>query len=439
MSNETLHKQTNTWDFARWAVQPKPTYWHCNRKIRLQFQHSLWLWSHFLSLVSWPLLPLIVAQHSSLQPCLLALSNKNMRLVNSFYILVCGSNHVLLSLIGLVVLVVCIFVNGRDTVLCPAVCWSIFLQKNACKFHNVFEKSTVTAFRYVCVACRATFRRRSSFSAYSRRSERPSTIDARHEEFLHQLSMLECLFFIACCAYQSICGAGNRGKGGQKRCAWYRQEEVSGPVWHHCRQICLWNSQTHEIEPWESYFSFRWQWRAATNRYVSQIGTLSCQRRRCIVWCFLSLWFVTSFVAALMSQIYDRFKDEDGFLYVTYSGENTFVRNTSFHSQYWLTSFICNFRAIKHKHFCTNQINSNLFHLKISTTAPSMVCHAHKWMVCWFCSAHVSKHDIRLLSNDRQTWLPIDTPRRTTHNYKGEIINEIRCLPLHSKCWFFEM
>jgi GABA(A) receptor-associated protein len=28
--------------------------------------------------------------------------------------------------------------------------------------------------------------------------------------------------------------------------------------------------------------------------------------------------------AALMSQIYERYKDEDGFLYVTYSGENTF-------------------------------------------------------------------------------------------------------------------
>ncbi|KAN0040265.1 hypothetical protein ACTA71_012155 [Dictyostelium dimigraforme] len=28
--------------------------------------------------------------------------------------------------------------------------------------------------------------------------------------------------------------------------------------------------------------------------------------------------------AALISQIYERYKDEDGFLYITYSGENTF-------------------------------------------------------------------------------------------------------------------
>lgn len=29
-------------------------------------------------------------------------------------------------------------------------------------------------------------------------------------------------------------------------------------------------------------------------------------------------------VAQLMSSIYDEYKDEDGFLYMTYSGENTF-------------------------------------------------------------------------------------------------------------------
>lgn len=29
-------------------------------------------------------------------------------------------------------------------------------------------------------------------------------------------------------------------------------------------------------------------------------------------------------VAALMSQVYEHQKDEDGFLYITYSGENTF-------------------------------------------------------------------------------------------------------------------
>jgi len=28
--------------------------------------------------------------------------------------------------------------------------------------------------------------------------------------------------------------------------------------------------------------------------------------------------------SALMSQIYEKHKDEDGFLYITYSGENTF-------------------------------------------------------------------------------------------------------------------
>jgi len=31
--------------------------------------------------------------------------------------------------------------------------------------------------------------------------------------------------------------------------------------------------------------------------------------------------------AALMSHIYEKYKDEDGFLYITYSGENTFGRS----------------------------------------------------------------------------------------------------------------
>lgn len=38
------------------------------------------------------------------------------------------------------------------------------------------------------------------------------------------------------------------------------------------------------------------------------------------------IWLVTYYhiAGAIMSAIYDEKKDEDGFLYVTYSGENTF-------------------------------------------------------------------------------------------------------------------
>jgi GABA(A) receptor-associated protein len=35
-------------------------------------------------------------------------------------------------------------------------------------------------------------------------------------------------------------------------------------------------------------------------------------------------FFIDVFAAAMMSAIYDENKDEDGFLYMTYSGENTF-------------------------------------------------------------------------------------------------------------------
>lgn len=38
-------------------------------------------------------------------------------------------------------------------------------------------------------------------------------------------------------------------------------------------------------------------------------------------YCVANVEFIA---AALMSHVYERYKDEDGFLYVTYSGENTF-------------------------------------------------------------------------------------------------------------------
>lgn len=37
-----------------------------------------------------------------------------------------------------------------------------------------------------------------------------------------------------------------------------------------------------------------------------------------------SNWLVSIIVAAIMSAIYEDNKDEDGFLYMSYSGENTF-------------------------------------------------------------------------------------------------------------------
>lgn len=41
--------------------------------------------------------------------------------------------------------------------------------------------------------------------------------------------------------------------------------------------------------------------------------------------CHLSLRLkLTGFAGAMMSTIYEEHKDEDGFLYMTYSGENTF-------------------------------------------------------------------------------------------------------------------
>ncbi len=58
-----------------------------------------------------------------------------------------------------------------------------------------------------------------------------------------------------------------------------------------------------------------------------------CSVISCCIWsvllalCVLFLLLIPSFVwlaAAMMSSIYEEHKDEDGFLYFTYSGENTF-------------------------------------------------------------------------------------------------------------------
>lgn len=46
-----------------------------------------------------------------------------------------------------------------------------------------------------------------------------------------------------------------------------------------------------------------------------------------VIWFYLicgMLVCFSFFAAAMMSSIYDEHKDEDGFLYFTYSGENTF-------------------------------------------------------------------------------------------------------------------
>lgn len=43
------------------------------------------------------------------------------------------------------------------------------------------------------------------------------------------------------------------------------------------------------------------------------------------LWLFIIyIHLFTSLTAAMMSAIYEENKDEDGFLYMTYSGENTF-------------------------------------------------------------------------------------------------------------------
>jgi hypothetical protein len=53
-------------------------------------------------------------------------------------------------------------------------------------------------------------------------------------------------------------------------------------------------------------------------------GRAQCHRLACVL-CLLHLLCA----AALMSSVYEDHKDEDGFLYITYSGENTFGSSSS--------------------------------------------------------------------------------------------------------------
>lgn len=62
-----------------------------------------------------------------------------------------------------------------------------------------------------------------------------------------------------------------------------------------------------------------------TGKILVKLVTFHCQILLQICYCNLCCCMVL--VGAIMSAIYEEKKDEDGFLYVTYSGENTFGYN----------------------------------------------------------------------------------------------------------------
>ncbi|KAJ5414424.1 Autophagy-related protein 8 [Penicillium cosmopolitanum] len=85
---------------------------------------------------------------------------------------------------------------------------------------------------------------------------------------------------------------GHLREGREVRHRHHRQEEVPGSRRSHRRPVRLCDSQAHQALPEKAIFIF-----------VDEVLPPT---------------------AALMSSIYEEHKDEDGFLYITYSGENTF-------------------------------------------------------------------------------------------------------------------
>jgi len=62
---------------------------------------------------------------------------------------------------------------------------------------------------------------------------------------------------------------------------------------------------------------------SSTTLYLQLVSIQSCQM---VIFTFIAMILCTKLLvaAALMSAIYEENKDQDGFLYMTYSGENTF-------------------------------------------------------------------------------------------------------------------
>ena len=88
--------------------------------------------------------------------------------------------------------------------------------------------------------------------------------------------------------------------------------QVLGSCGYYGGQVCVRDSETHETEPGESYLPLRQQC-VASNNILHVPGLL-----------VVTPFSVVFNMVTLPSQVYKRHKDEDGFLYITYSGENTF-------------------------------------------------------------------------------------------------------------------
>lgn len=137
----------------------------------------------------------------------------------------------------------------------------------------------------------------------------------------------------------------------------YTSLQISGSGWFNCWAICLCGSEEDKAQCWEGHIHFCQEHSAPhwwEGSFVHVIAIVLRVYIQLFLWWYISCWtnfffyyclhcclllllsvlaylyllaLISSlfvFSAAMMSAIYEENKDEDGFLYMTYSGENTF-------------------------------------------------------------------------------------------------------------------
>lgn len=98
-------------------------------------------------------------------------------------------------------------------------------------------------------------------------------------------------------------------------------EKVLGTRGPHCWPVPLRDSQTHQVGSGEGPLFVLFQFHS-TKRCVA--CCMMCVNEEFVVRLFSHDYVASYLTAALMSTVYEEQKDEDGFLYIQYSGESTF-------------------------------------------------------------------------------------------------------------------
>lgn len=97
--------------------------------------------------------------------------------------------------------------------------------------------------------------------------------------------------------------------------------QISCSGWSYRWSVCICGSEEDQAQCWESNIHICEEY-LTTNRFCTSLIPLVFHTITSYLYNALYIYMFIS--AAMLSAIYEENKDEDGFLYMTYSGENTF-------------------------------------------------------------------------------------------------------------------